>query len=110
MSTLAANTCKPCEAGVAPLHGHDLERLQDQIAGWDVVREHHLTKEFKFPDFITALAFVNRIGQLAEQQSHHPDIILSWGRVRVDIWTHKIDGLSENDFILAAKIDELPLT
>jgi len=72
-----------------------------------VVDEHHLEKEYRFKDFRTALAFTNRIGELAETQGHHPDIFLSWGRVRLAIWTHKINGLTESDFIFAAKADIL---
>jgi len=72
---------------------------------WKVVGEHHLEREFKFKDFAAALAFTNKVGALAEAEGHHPDICLSWGKVKVIIWTHKINGLHENDFILAAKID-----
>lgn len=108
MTDLAARKCVPCAGGVPPLKGKALTDLHRQLQGWQVVNEHHLTKEYSFKDFASALAFVNRIGQLAEQEGHHPDIRLSWGRVGVDIWTHKIDGLTESDFILAAKIDQLP--
>jgi 4a-hydroxytetrahydrobiopterin dehydratase len=79
-----------------------------QVPGWGVEKDHHLVRTYPFPDFLSALAFVNKIGELAESQGHHPDIYLSWGMVRVQIWTHKIDGLAQSDFILAAKIDELP--
>jgi 4a-hydroxytetrahydrobiopterin dehydratase len=75
--------------------------------GWSVVDEHHLHKVFSFPDFATALAFTNKVGELAESEGHHPDILLSWGRVEIEIFTHKIDGLTESDFILAARIDRL---
>ena len=81
--------------------------LLDQLEGWSVHIEHDLNKAYAFPDFVTALAFANRIGELAEEQGHHPDIHLSWGQVAIKIWTHKIDGLTESDFILAAKIDRL---
>jgi 4a-hydroxytetrahydrobiopterin dehydratase len=77
------------------------------VPGWEVIEEHHLEKTCVFPDFKTALAFVNRVGEIAEQQGHHPDVFLSWGQVRVKIYTHKIDGLTESDFILAAKIDRV---
>ncbi len=107
MSDLAAKNCVPCRGGVPPLKGEALAALANQVNGWSVVNEHHLTKSFKFPDFRQALAFTNRVGELAEQQGHHPDILLRWGRVDVSIWTHKIDGLTESDFILAAKIDRL---
>jgi len=72
-----------------------------------VINNHHLERHFKFPDFKTALDFVNKVGDVAEEQGHHPDIHLSWGKVHVTIWTHKIDGLTESDFIFAAKIDRL---
>ena len=107
MARLCDLKCVPCRGGVPPLKGEDLTRLHDQLDRWDVIDEHHLSKTCKFPDFVKALAFVNRVGGLAEQQGHHPDIFLAWGRVRIEIWTHKIDGLTESDFILAAKIDAL---
>jgi 4a-hydroxytetrahydrobiopterin dehydratase len=84
-----------------------LEKLRSQVAGWQVVNGHHLLKSCSFPDFRTALDFVNRVGAVAEQEGHHPDLYLAWGKVEVKIWTHKIDGLTESDFILAAKIDQL---
>lgn len=107
MPRLAEKTCVPCRGGVPPLKGAELQKLSRQVDGWGVVEEHHITKNFKFPDFRTALAFVNKVGELAEAQGHHPDIYLAWGKVEVKIWTHKIDGLTESDFILAAKIDQL---
>ena len=90
-----------------PLKGEELASLQKQVDGWNVIEEHHITKRFRFPDFRKALDFVNRVGGLAEEQGHHPDIFLTWGRVDVTSWTHKINGLTESDFILAAKIDQL---
>jgi 4a-hydroxytetrahydrobiopterin dehydratase len=107
MSDLASKQCVPCRGGVPPLQGAELAALAAQVQGWQVVNEHHITKSYKFPDFAAALAFVNRVGALAEQQGHHPDIFLAWGRADVTIWTHKIDGLTESDFILAAKIDRV---
>jgi 4a-hydroxytetrahydrobiopterin dehydratase len=107
---LAEKHCVPCRGGVPPLAGAALDDLKVQVAGWEVVREHHLEKTYTFPDFQTALAFVNRAGAIAEQEGHHPDLYLSWGKVGVEIWTHKIDGLTESDFILAAKIDQIPRT
>lgn len=106
-SDLATKTCVPCRGGVPPLAGAELETLARQVPGWEVVDGHHLRKEFRFRDFREALDFVNRIGDLAEEQEHHPDINLGWGRVGVEIFTHKIDGLTESDFILAAKVDAL---
>jgi 4a-hydroxytetrahydrobiopterin dehydratase len=79
----------------------------DQLSGWEVELEHHLKKNYGFSNFAEALKFVNRVGELAEEQGHHPDICFGWGKVEVTIWTHKIDGLTESDFILAAKIDKL---
>lgn len=107
MSSLAEKTCVPCRGGVPPLKGEELCALARQVEGWEVVNEHHVKKAFKFPDFRAALAFVNKVGELAEAQGHHPDIYLAWGKVEINIWTHKIDGLTESDFILAAKIDKL---
>ena len=109
-SALASKTCVPCRGGVPPLQGAELAALAKQVDGWAVVEEHHVTKTFKFPDFRQALNFVNKVGELAEEQGHHPDIYLAWGRAEIKIWTHKIDGLTESDFILAAKIDQLPLS
>ena len=108
MSELAAKECVPCKGGVPPLQGEVLEALSRELGReWKVVDGHHLEKEFRFPDFAEALAFTNRVGELAEAQSHHPDLHLAWGRVRVTIWTHKIDGLTESDFVFAAKADRL---
>jgi len=108
MAGLSAKSCVPCQGGVPRLERDAIRDLLKQLSGWEAVNQHHLAKEFKFPDFATALAFVNRIGALAEAEGHHPDITLAWGKAGVQIWTHKVDGLTESDFILAAKIDELP--
>ena len=102
---LAQGKCVPCFGDVPPLSGAELERLATQLPDWDVVDGHHLTRTFRFPDFATALELVNRIGRTAESEGHHPTIDLTWGRVTVETWTHKIDGLTESDFVLAAKID-----
>ncbi len=107
MSELAAKTCVPCRGGVPPLKGEELKALTNQVTGWVATDEHHFEKTFTFPDFLKALEFTNRVGELAEQQGHHPDIFLTWGKVGIKTWTHKIDGLTESDFILAAKIDRL---
>ncbi len=107
-SPLFQQDCIPCKGGVPPLTGDDLKLIHERLGGdWEVVNQHHLRKEFTFPDFAEALTFTNGVGALAEQQGHHPDIHLAWGRVVVTIWTHKIDGLVESDFILAAKIDRM---
>jgi 4a-hydroxytetrahydrobiopterin dehydratase len=107
MSELASRQCVPCRGGVPPLRGEEITKLRAQLEGWQVVDEHHLRKEYKFSNFGEAQAFVNQVGQLAEEQGHHPDICYGWGRAEVTIWTHKIDGLTESDFILAAKIDRI---
>lgn len=108
MSDLTAKQCIPCRGGVPPLAGAELAALVAQLGrDWTVVDGHHLEREFAFPDFTSALAFTNRVGALAEAEGHHPDIHLAWGKVRLTIWTHKIDGLTESDFILAAKATQL---
>jgi len=108
MAGLAEKDCVPCKGGVPPLKGKDLTRLAGELRdGWRVVDEHHLEKEFTFPDFRQALGFTNKVGELAEAQNHHPDIFLGWGRVKLTIWSHKINGLTESDFVLAAKADQL---
>lgn len=105
---LADQECEPCRGDVPPLEGEELASLLDELpSGWRAVDEHHLEKTFEFEDFVSALDFVNGVGELAEDQGHHPDIHLTWGEATIQIWTHAIDGLSENDFILAAKIEQL---
>ena len=105
--SLADKKCVPCRGGTPALKGAELAALQQEVPGWTVTSEHHLNREFRFPDFKQALAFVNQVGEIAEQEGHHPDILLAWGKVGVTLWTHTINGLSESDFILAAKIDRL---
>jgi len=105
--SLADRKCVPCRGGLPPLRGAELEKLHAHVSNWTVTNEHHLQREFKFPDFKLALDFVNRVGELAEEQGHHPDIVLAWGKAGITLWTHKIDGLSESDFVMAAKIDRL---
>lgn len=105
---LAARECKPCADDAQPLKGDALTAISSQLPGdWNIRNEHHLEKTYKFKNFREALDFTNRVGEIAEQQGHHPDIFLSWGEVRLTIWTHKIDGLTESDFILAAKADSV---
>jgi 4a-hydroxytetrahydrobiopterin dehydratase len=107
MSDLATKECVPCKGGVPPLAGKELDDLSRQLGGgWQVVDSHHLEKEYRFPNFVDALAFVNRVGALAEEQGHHPDIYLAWGKAKLTLWTHKIDGLTESDFVFAAKADK----
>ncbi len=106
-SELAAKSCVPCRGGVPPLKGTELQTLAKQLGGaWRIVNEHHLEKDYAFKNFKEALAFTNVVGEIAEREGHHPDIYLTWGKVGLSIWTHKIDGLTESDFVLAAKADQ----
>jgi 4a-hydroxytetrahydrobiopterin dehydratase len=106
MTDLASLECVPCKGGVPPLEGEELDRLLDALGGeWRVVDGHHLQKDYRFKNFRDALDFTDRVGALAEEQRHHPDIALAWGKVGLTIWTHKIDGLTESDFVFAAKAD-----
>lgn len=108
MSELADKKCIPCSGGVPKLTPAEMKEIRHQVPDWEIILGHHLRRVFAFDDFAGALAFVNRIGEVAEAEGHHPNITFTWGRVEVEIWTHKIDGLAEADFILAAKIDQLP--
>ena len=106
--SLSERECKPCQWGVPPLAGEELKQLHDQLGNdWQVIDGHHLEKEYSFKNFAEALEFTNKVGALAEEIFHHPDIFLAWGKVKISIWTHKIDGLNEADFIFAAKADAL---
>lgn len=108
MSELAQKSCVPCQGGVPPLSESEQRALLEKLGGgWQVVNGHHLEKTYRFPDFREALAFTNAVGEVAEREGHHPDIHLAWGKVTLTLWTHKIDGLTESDFVLAAKCDEL---
>ncbi|MDB6067043.1 MAG: pterin-4-alpha-carbinolamine dehydratase [Pedosphaera sp.] len=108
MNELAQKECVPCKGGTPPLKGFDLSKLADQLGDdWQVVDEHHLEKDYKFKNFREALTFTNKVGELAEKVGHHPDIYLAWGKVKLTIWTHSAGGLTESDFIFAAKVDEL---
>jgi len=105
-SELASRQCVPCKGGVPPLSGQPLQSLLRQLGnGWQAIDGHHLEKSYSFKNFVDALAFTNRVGAIAEEQGHHPDIYLGWGKVRITVWTHAINGLTESDFILAAKAD-----
>ena len=109
MSTaeLAKNTCVPCKGGVPPLKGEGLEAMREALgSGWELIEEHHLEKGYTFKGYAPAVAFTNAVAAIAEEQNHHPDIVLSWGKVKVTIWTHKIEGLTESDFYFAAKVEE----
>ncbi len=108
MSILTSQKCLPCEGGVRPLTEPQLKPFLREIKGWMVIRVHEIEKEFQFPDFKKALQFVNKVGQVAEKEGHHPNIFLhDWNRVKITLCTHAIGGLSKNDFIVAAKIDAL---
>jgi len=107
METLAEKKCVPCQGGFPPLKGEALLKLANELDhDWKVIEEHHLEKTFNFKNFIKALAFTNCVGEIAESENHHPDIYLAWGKVKVTIWTHKIDGLTESDFIFSAKVEK----
>lgn len=106
--SLGDKACIPCEGGIEPLKGDALTSLNGELGnGWQVIDEHHLEKDYKFKNFRDALGFTNRVGELAEEVGHHPDIFLAWGKVKLTLWTHKIGGLSESDFIFAAKADKV---
>jgi 4a-hydroxytetrahydrobiopterin dehydratase len=107
MSDLASKTCVPCRGGTPPLQGEELDDLRRQVPEWEVVEEHHLRRRFRFKNFREALDFVNRVGELAEEQGHHPDVSFGWGYAEITVFTHKIDGLTESDFIFAAKTNTL---
>ena len=104
---LADKKCVPCRGEVPALKGKELQAFHQQVPQWTISNEHHLVRAYRFSDFKHALDFVNRVGALAEEQGHHPDILLAWGKAEITLWTHKIDGLTESDFIMAAKIDRL---
>lgn len=106
--SLSEKSCVPCKGDVPPLSGKELESLAGQLPSWTVVEGHHIHREYGFENFAQALAFVNRVGEVAEAEGHHPDIWFTWGVVKIDIMTHAIDGLTESDFVLGAKIEELP--
>jgi 4a-hydroxytetrahydrobiopterin dehydratase len=111
MTQLSAGKCVPCEEGAKPLQGEQLlsykSKLDQEAPGWEVVDGHHLQKKFQFKNFQLALEFVNRVGAVAEEEGHHPDISLGWGYAEITTFTHAIGGLSENDFVLAAKVSKI---
>ena len=105
---IARKTCTPCRGGVPPLTREEAAAYLPQTPGWKLLDDwHKLRREFKFADFRASLDFIDKVGRLAEDEGHHPDICFGWGRAEITIWTHKIDGLTESDFVLAAKIDGL---
>lgn len=107
MEDLADRVCVPCHGGVPRLRGAEIDVYLKQLAAWEAVGEHHLRRVYQFTNFRDALAFVNRVGEVAEREGHHPDLRFGWGYAEIQIYTHAIDGLSESDFVLAAKIDKL---
>jgi 4a-hydroxytetrahydrobiopterin dehydratase len=107
--SLVSRECVPCKGGIPPLEGARLRELERELGGgWKIVQDHHLEKEFRFKNFRAAMDFAVAIGELAERQGHHPDILIGWGKVKVTLFTHAIGGLHDNDFILASKIDAMP--
>lgn len=110
MNELADRICQPCQKGDQALSGPEINKLLLELTGWQIVEREfipRLEKSFKFPDFNQALIFANQVGELAEEENHHPAILISWGRAAVSWWTYVVDGLHENDFILAARTDRL---
>ncbi len=108
MTELTEKACGPCADAEAPFEPDEIREYIPEIDGdWEVVDNHHLERTFDFDDFEGALDFVNRVGALAEEENHHPDLYLTWGEARVKIWTHSVDGLTEADFVFAAKTDRL---
>ena len=107
MNDLINKNCVPCQGGILALKEGEIKKYLSEIKDWHVIDNHHIEKTFEFPDFASALSFVNEVGALAEKEGHHPNISFTWGKVKLSIWTHKIDGLQENDFILASKVDRL---
>jgi 4a-hydroxytetrahydrobiopterin dehydratase len=105
--SLAEKSCVPCRGGVPPLTAEEFAPLLAQLDGWQVEDDRKLIKSYRFKNFRLAVDFVNAIAEVAEAEGHHPDLYVRWGEVRVYLWTHKIDGLTESDFILAAKIDRV---
>jgi len=108
MNELSQKSCKACEGGIPPLTESERREFLPQLNGdWSVIAGHHLERLWTFDDFVQALEFTNRAGDICEEEGHHANFELGWGRVKTLIWTHKIDGLSEADFILAAKFDHI---
>lgn len=106
-SELASRTCEACRSDTPPMKSDEIARLSPQIPQWQVIEDHHLRRGFRFKNFREALDFVNSVGELAEEQGHHPEIHFGWGHAELEVWTHKIDGLTQSDFVFAAKVDRL---
>lgn len=103
--SLADKQCIPCRGEVPPLDDSRARELLAELGNeWILNEDGHLSREYKFSNFMDALGFANRVGEIAEEQAHHPDLYVAWGKCRVEIWTHKIGGLTESDFYLAAKV------
>jgi 4a-hydroxytetrahydrobiopterin dehydratase len=107
MPKLCDMTCKACRGDLPALRGDELRTLAQEVPDWAVVKDHHLERTFRFADFAGAMVFAMRVGRLAEEENHHPTITFTWGKAIVRVYTHKVDGLSESDFVLAAKIDAM---
>ena len=111
MSNLLNKKCVPCEGGVLPFDISEIHKYQKKVDGWDIIKDEKknflLNKKFKFKNFLESQSFINKVGEISENEGHHPDILFGWGYAEIKITTHAIEGLSENDFILAAKIDQL---
>lgn len=103
---LAQKKCIPCEGGMPPLNEGEIEKLLKHVDGWEV-EDNRLTKQFNFKNFREAMGFVNKIAEIAESEGHHPDISIHYNQVNIELWTHAINGLSENDFIVSAKIESI---
>ena len=107
MDALSEKHCVPCQGGILPMKRQEINGYLRDLNGWHVIENHHIRKVYTFADFNSSLAFVNKVGMLAEEENHHPNICFTWGKVEITIWTHKINGLHENDFILAAKTEKI---
>ena len=111
MTDLLNKKCVPCEGGVPALDISEIHKYQKKIDGWDVIKNekniHFLEKKFTFKNFVESQKFVNEVGRISEEEGHHPEILFGWGYAKINISTHAIEGLSENDFILASKIDKI---
>ena len=107
MEDLTKKKCKPCEGGTPHLKNKETEKLLEQVPEWTVKNNKFLKRKFEFKNFKKALEFVNKVGEIAEEEGHHPDVLFGWGYARIELTTHAVKGLSENDFILAAKIDAI---
>lgn len=105
--TLAEKKCDACLHATAALTPIEFEQMYKELNGWTVVNDHHLIKSYKTKNFKEALALANTIGALAEEEGHHPDLLVRWGELKIEIWTHKVDGLTEADFVFAAKVDRI---